>query len=40
VAQIIKEYKIDTEIIVASIRNQIHILECGKAGVGITTTLY
>ena len=40
IAQIFKEYKIDTEIIAASIRNPIHILECAKAGANIATIPY
>ena len=40
IAQIFKGYKIDTEIIAASIRNPIHILECAKAGANIATIPY
>lgn len=37
IAQIFKIYNINTEIIAASIRNPIHILECAKAGAHIAT---
>lgn len=40
IAQIFKGYKIDTEIIAASIRNPIHVLECAKAGANIATIPY
>ncbi|MBU3189119.1 fructose-6-phosphate aldolase [Clostridium bowmanii] len=40
IAQIFKGYKINTEIIAASIRNPIHILECAKAGANIATIPY
>jgi len=37
IAQIFKIYNITTEIIAASIRNPIHILECAKVGANIAT---
>lgn len=40
IAEIFKVYNIDTEIIAASIRNPIHILDCAKAGAGIATIPY
>jgi len=40
IAQIFKIYNIKTEIIAASIRNPLHILECAKAGASIATTPY
>lgn len=40
IAEIFKVYNIDTEIIAASIRNPIHILDCAKAGASIATIPY
>lgn len=40
IAQIFKVYGINTEIIAASIRNPIHILDCAKAGANISTIPY
>lgn len=40
IAQIFKTYNINTEIIAASIRNPLHILECAKAGADIATIPY
>lgn len=40
IVQIFKGYNIHTEIIAASIRNPIHILECAKAGANIATIPY
>ncbi|MBU3145945.1 fructose-6-phosphate aldolase [Clostridium sp. CF012] len=40
IAQIFKVYNISTEIIAASIRNPIHILDCAKAGANIATIPY
>ncbi|GCD08394.1 fructose-6-phosphate aldolase [Clostridium tagluense] len=40
IAQIFKMYNINTEIIAASIRNPIHILDCAKVGANIATIPY
>jgi len=40
IVQIFKMYNINTEVIAASIRNPIHILECAKAGANIATIPY
>ncbi|MGH4125947.1 MAG: fructose-6-phosphate aldolase [Clostridium sp.] len=40
IVQIFKMYNINTEIIAASIRNPIHILDCAKVGVNIATIPY
>ena len=40
IAQIFKMYNINTEIIAASIRNPIHILDCAKVGANVATIPY
>lgn len=40
IADVFRNYDIQTEIIAASIRNPIHVVECAKAGVDIATIPY
>lgn len=40
IVEIFELHGIDTEIIAASIRNNMHVLECAKAGADITTVPY
>ena len=40
IVEIFELHGIDTEVIAASIRNNMHVLECAKAGADIATVPY
>lgn len=40
IAEIFRVHKIETQIIAASVRNPIHVIECAKAGADIATVPY
>ena len=40
IAEIFQDHDIPTEIIAASIRNPIHVIDCAKAGADIATVPY